>query len=473
MIDTTSPKLIDMRAPDPRTREYVAGSATHAFYKNMVRALPKAVDDVQRDLGDQIYDRMLVEPVVRASIRTIKVSILAHGWRLNAASVDIPEITEDNAVAVDAATQRKALADELNAFCQSVCNELDPSLDDVLNNMLDAIAVGNKVAELVYEWREIDGQQRLALKALKVKPRRTLAFVVDAYMNHIGFLAVLPGQPTSGTSTLSAFDPATMPNLLPRSKFAVLTFDMQDNDPRGTAGLRCVYNPWWIKQQMWPEWMKFAAQFATPSVTATTPPATPGAYLPASVDEETGETLTEEQIMASGLLEWQNGSVAVFPHGAEITVHHNGQNTGEAFSRIFSLCDDYIKLGILLQLLATGTADHQTNASSRTHQDLLDDVISSIKGSVARMFRRDVLMQLVRYNFGEDAVALTPTLDLGAVEQQDIADLANAIARLERAGYFAPEHYPMVDSMLGLPQRKAQEEEVDNKRVVGDPDDPF
>ena len=46
-------------------REYVAGS-TDFPYQQFQRALPRYVDDAERDFGSDLYERMLRDPMVRA-----------------------------------------------------------------------------------------------------------------------------------------------------------------------------------------------------------------------------------------------------------------------------------------------------------------------------------------------------------------------------------------------------------------------
>lgn len=494
MTDTIAlPNIAPSTSPAPRKRtelrrEYAAG-ARNGLYAAMVRALPQPVDDLQADLGDDIYERMQRDPAVKAPVKTIKTGILAHGWRLIPFPVTVPDAPPDEpnakpqsrrgtAAARRAAKVALALkerSDQINAFCQAVCERLDPALDDVLWNLLDAVPVGHKLAELVYEYRLMDGVQRLALKAIKVKPRGTYAFAVDPYMNVIGILVRLPNSGLPTTAGLISVKPGQQPeNLLPREKFAVLTYEMDNNDPRGQAALRSAYNAWWIKTQTWPEWLKFIAQFATPSVSAVAAPDPEGYQARFNeageeVDAEGNVIPSRVQELLELLVAWQNGSALAAPPGTVITVHSNGENTGEAFDRLYDRCDTYITQAILLQLLATGTAEHQTNASSKTHLMVLNDVISTIKGSVQRMFRREVLEKLVRYNFGEDAVALTPSLDLGAVEQQDLTPLMEAIAKLQTSNYLTPSQKRAIDAMLNLPVRTVEETQQEQQRAAAAP----
>ena len=166
------------------------------------------------------------------------------------------------------------LAGQICDFCTTCLDNLTPSFLDVLYDLLDALALGNRVAEQVYALDvDDDGRQRLALKSLKVKPRETVSFVVDPFLNVIGLqAATIPGTGYPVVTGSVVGDPSQLPNLLPREKFAVLSWNTVNGDPRGTSLLRCVYNSWYLKMQTWGEFAKYLAQFAGPSLIGTTAP---------------------------------------------------------------------------------------------------------------------------------------------------------------------------------------------------------
>jgi hypothetical protein len=197
---------------------------------------------------------MMFDPQVSASVNTLKTGILADGVSVT------PAVTDKS----DAAHAR---AQEIADFVADCLDDLDPSIDQTLWTLFDALAYGSKVAEQVYA---LDGGQ-LRLVSLKVKERRTTAFVVDAYLNIVGIIGLMPGQPMPIVSSLLIDRPEEQPNLLPREKFAILSYWPRDSDPRGTSILRAAYRPWWDKQQTIPEYLKYLAQFAGPSIIATAP----------------------------------------------------------------------------------------------------------------------------------------------------------------------------------------------------------
>ena len=430
-----SPVNMPVPAPVEPTTEYVAGGALRA-YGQLVRSLPWHIDDITRDLGDDVYDRMLVDPQVLSCINIFKAGVLGDGLHLSAAieQEDAPDY---------------ARAQELLTFCEDVLAALTTPLDAVLWDILDAIVYGNKVAEQVYALR--DGQ--LVLTALKVKPRRSIAFVVDAYLNVLGMTAVMPGS-YAPVQVGSIGGDILPPNLLPRSKFAILTFRPKDSDPRGTSILRAAYNAWWLKMQTWPELLKFLAQFAGAAIIGITSPDDRGGFdLDGDGQPIPGTWKSGEERMLDALMEFRNGAALALANGSQ-AIPVSSTNGGTAFERAISLFDKQIMIAILHQTLASGEGEHASRAQAGIHQDTLGLILRQAKHAVTGMFVRDILQPLVRYNFGDAALALTPKASLGEVEQQDMTAMLTAVAQLERAGWFEDDQRPAVDVKLGLPQRK-------------------
>lgn len=426
-------------------REYVSGGrlAYLGLNAKQERVLPWAIDDISSNFGDDIYERMLKDPQIAACMQVYKSSIIEEGASLSS-PIDDPDHPDVE------------LSKALNQAAIEMLDNLMTPLDQVLDNMLDAVAFGNKVGELVWDFQNIDGDTRLQLIGIKPKPRLTTAFVVDAYMNLLGLLYQSPTKPfttVSGTSFVQAsnFAPA---DILPLEKFVVLTFRPHDSDPRGTSILRPAYKPWTIKQQMYPEYIKYLAQFAGPSMIGYTPEDSeqlPTTDALANPDADQSESLTPEEEMARALENFQNGTVAVFPFGAKVDpMQMTGD--GRAFLNGFAHCDQQTVTAILTQTMATQESEHMARAAAQVHQDVLDTLIRQGKKIIVRMLQT-ILKRWIRYNWGEILIPLCPVVTLGSAEQRQIPSLMASVAQLMGTQYFAPEQLPGVDRMLGLPVR--------------------
>ena len=443
-------RTVTVRA-DP-TLEAVAGGR-YNWLQNIPKALPFAFDDLTDDFGDDIYSRMMFDPQVNASVATLKTGILADGVQVT------PAVTDKT----DAA---HAKAQEIADFVADCLDDLEPSLDTTLWAMFDALAFGSKIAEQVYT---LDGGQ-LRLTALKVKPRRTTAFVVDAYMNVLGVLGLMPGQPLPVVTSLLIDRPENQPNLLPRDKFAVLTNWPKDSDPRGTSVLRSAYRPWWDKQQTIPEYIKYLSQFASPSIIATAPEESMP-FLPADPDgNTTGAAQTSAvQNIAAALAAFKNGTYVVLPNGATAqALVASGE--GKAFLDAFDRFDRQISVAILHQTLATNEAQHMSRAAAGVHKDVLDLLILLGKRAGARMLKHDVFRPLVRYNFGDDAAKfLTPDASMGDVEAEDLSPRMTAIAALAQNGLIFPSQLPQLFADLKLPEVSPEDLDAYAKQFAAPP----
>lgn len=445
------------------TTEYVAGDAFG--YRRGLRALAHAFDDLTADFGDDFYERMALDPTVTATDHILRASMIADGLRLES------PISDKEADGYD-------LGQEIVTFCRAVLDNMQTPLDDVLWDTAAAIRLGSRVAELVWEERTVrswfvldqstavsQDQTLLTLRAIKVKPRRATSFVVDQFMNLHGLLARRPGT-TRGMALISA-DGQALPDLLPREKFLVYSFRPEHGDPRGRTAFRSAFNPWNIKQQTYPELLKFLAQFASPSVYATAGEKAQPVNIPQP--DGTVKLVEPVQALLEALLNFQNGSALALPYGAVVgLIQSSGK--GEAFFATLTHCDTQIALGVLHQTLAALEAQYQARASSEVHQDTGDTIIRQAQRGLALAFRRDVLRPLVLYNYGERAAAqLTPLASLGSVEQEDRAQLMNAIAQLARASYLDLSQLPGVDALLGLPPRaQLAEPEPEPEQGPGD-----
>jgi len=294
------------------------------------------------------------------------------------------------------------------------------------------------------------------LQAIKPKPRRMTAFVVDVYMNLVGVIGATPDKPfvpVGGTTFIPSSQYPTQ-DVIPIEKFAILSFRPQDSDPRGQSILRPAYKPWTIKQQIYPEYIKYLAQFAGPSLigyTAEESDTLPSTDPLANPNPDQSSTQTPEEEMAAALTGFQNAMVVVFPNGYKVDPIQV-QGNGQAFLQGMAQCDRQIVTAILTQTLAVSESEFMARAAAQVHQDVLDTLIRQGKTAVARMVRR-VLKLWIRYNWGEALIPLCPVVSLGSIEQRHVSSLWTSVAQLMSSGYLAPEQLAGVDRILGLPLR--------------------
>lgn len=436
MPNTTTTQTDDRTAGAALDQEYVVGGDFWWYRGNAARglALPWAIDDIAQDFGDDIYDRMELDSQVASCDAGQRAAVLEDGVTLAPAVDDAGEDGYEQAV-------------ELVDFCEQNLEDLETALDDILWDLLGCFGRGNRVAEIVYhpfDASPLPG--RAVLQNLVVKPRHMTAFVVDPYMRLIGLLG-RDLEHASGVLAGALVDPATTPNLLPREKFAIASFHPRNNDPRGTSAYRPAYNPWNLKMQAWQEYLKYLAQFANPVIVGKTAPGAKD-----TTDPDTGKIVRAVDALLSQLLKLHGSSAIAVPGGTELDLLFS-QGEGRAFLSAIALFNEEITKAITTQTLATNEGQHQARAAASVHQDALDTLIRQAKRSMCRLLRRDVLRNLVRYNFGDKAAQLTPKVSLGEVQSEDAAKMMAAVAQLQSSGYIHESQHAGIDRRLNLPPR--------------------
>lgn len=424
-----SEKVVPIRAD--LSREYVAArDSLWGLYQQGIHALPSPVDDLERDWGPRIYERMTLDPEIAGLITTFKSAVLSQAL--------------DLASPVEADAPEAPRAEEIRAAVQRSFDALNPTLYDSLDNLLDAIAVAHKVAELVFAEGEGEDTGRYVLTKIAVKDRTALAFVVDPFGNTEGFLPLAPGTGAAAIPAGALITDADRSRILPREKFAVFAVRPKNGDPRGTSMLRPAYNTWWLKMQAWPELLKYLAQFGSASVVGIT-----GEHAQ-SIRYDDGTTVTAQQAMLGELIQFANGRAAAFSHGSDVKFVQAVGN-GEAFRAAIDLFDRQNAKAITGQTLATGEGRHQARASSQVHQDILGLVILALKRALCETLSRDVIRTFVAVNFGRDALHLAPRPSLGDVERQDVAAIMTAATT---AGYgLDPSQFIALDAAFDMPPR--------------------
>lgn len=461
---------VDIKADG--TQEYVAGGYWSPI-GNYIQTLPEWIDPNEVDFGLDIYDRMNTDPQVGSCIDIYKSSVLADGWRISAAK-DAIEVTD--APTGDTAPKVKkissAQASEAADFCRDCLTGMhETPFDLFLRQMLDGIFQGHKVAEIVLEVAK-GGKWKgdLVLCKLKTKPRRSTAFVMDSYQNLIGILGMMPNMPFWGMWSAYGMTPypgdgrdalqKNAPAILPRSKFAVFTYDGQDGSPQGRSLLRRAFTPWWWKENCYAIWGKFIRKHADPSLVGTAAEGATG-MTPAldvnghTVPDSQGNPITVNavQALAQQLANFANGSYIALPNGASLEAL-DVKNDGNAIEMFFDHCNKEIAKAILGQTLATEEGQHASRAQAGVHAESKDDVTRYGQVLLTSMVINDILRLLTLTKYGPDATYLIPEFGLGQEETMSLTDASDAISKLVTCGFLhLPSQAPGLDEMAGLPPR--------------------
>jgi hypothetical protein len=368
-----------------------------------------------------------------------------------ATATDPPQIKPRKAKPL---SPKEQLARDVSDFCQRQVNRVPKFASKMFQMVFDGLSFGNKTAEQIWdtETRGVD-VDRWVLIDVKPKPYEALAFVLDPYNNHLGYIGAKPG--------MGLFVPInTIPDpdeIIPREKFLTFTYRPVDGDPRGNTHLDAAFNGVDMKRRGWPEYLLFMMVCAIPGILATLPDniGEMTVYeddgITPKIDPSTGEVIKVSgyQFVLNLLGKMRNNQVGVAPDGSQFTVL-NANGNGSVFTSYFSTVRKEITMAVLLQELATKDSQHQTKNSTGQQFRVIDLLVFWVRDTLAEMIRYDCFKPLVRYNFGDEvADELLPLCSYGDTEARNWATDATAAAQL--AEHLENSQWDFVTAQLGIP----------------------
>lgn len=420
--------LYALPSPNPVADEYI--SIPSFRYQSGALALAEILKTVGEtsEFTDEIIEAMLLDPAVSSSVFYLADAVFAEPLMVRPAfrgkNVDAKSPEFESARRVADFVERQLCSEEFNAQ---------------IEELAEAFIYGSCLAEIIWEVED-DGEDagRITVERIKVKPRNAYKFVVDRFLNLLGFADTRFGI---GTQVPSEY-------IIPRNKGMVVTVRPRYSDPRGTSVLKAGRVAWEAKLNAYPQLNRLLENQAQPPVVGKLPPNE--AMKPAR--DQAGNGITGAQKFALTLAAFfePGKHTLVIPKEAEVEAIPIPSEAG-AFEKAIDLHDRQITQAILLQTRATKEAQHGSKADSQTGYNVLDKLISRLKQSVCRSISRDIVKNLVGWNFGESAKPFIPRVSLG---DSDRADWSTDAAAASSLGYKVhPTQFPVLDEMLGLPAR--------------------
>ena len=418
-----------------------------------IHVLPLYIDELERDLGTDMYLRMMFDSTVKSSDATLRDAILSKPLQV------LPGCDEE-----EKDEARKVFAANVAAFVRVCFEKLQGGTQKVFREMLEAISMGYKLAEKVYEVKEIipgNGPQTV-LKSINPKPHEAVSIVVDKYNDVLGYLPRLQNVGLFGSFVMGDLGVLTselytpertdqdldLPQLVPPDKVWRFTWESRNDDPRGTSHFRAAYVAWRFKIGLWAAYEAYMARFAQPSTALELE-----GQDPPPMADANGQLLKDPATIVATLLNnlrnFQAGGAMVVPVGKLNMVQSSG--AGQVYLSAFELCDQQIVQSILFSNLNTQGGKYGTQALGEVHQDTTDLLYAYARVVFAQNILEELVTPLVLYNYGEEGLEVLPYISFGETEQQDVPTLAQAISSMKGVGMVFAEQYNELFQMLHWP----------------------
>lgn len=395
-------------------------------------------DELMRQHGYELYERMLTDAEVDASVDAlIQASNSQPLQTISPLHVDDPDY---------------ALSQELVEFTNFAFSRFD--MDSWRKEQLrQCLTYGNAVSEV--DWDIIASgkwKDHLTIKALRLQRPQDYGFIVDRWGEIYGVAPL--GQAAGTQFPLGNLIPLNttahaklLEGAIPRYKLTVWTWEKRGTDPRGRSILIPAFIAWWSKQRAIEEWSCWLGRYAQPSLWATPGPDA----VPLCITHPDGsQTITQPtEALLQALVQFKSGSVLALPFGSTVELL-TASGGAEPFISSIELFNKEITRSILGQHLATGEGKSQTRGAVEIQALVLRLLIAGIRRFVANMIRTDLIKPLIEANYG-DVGYLLPDVDLG--DGDGFPPTVTEIAVLFQSGYFSEDQLTYLDKILGLPLR--------------------
>ncbi len=368
---------------------------------NALRTASYSPDDLVSRKGLAIYDEMQHDSQVRSCLNTKKFAVLSKGWQLIPASDRQDDI-------------------RIAGFIKYCLDDMKGSVQDMLFNILDALAKGFSIMEINYKL--IPGGPyagMVGLESVKSKDPAMFGFDMDEYLN-------IRGLTISESGTQAD---------LPLEKFIVYTYMPVYEMPYGQSDLRSAYKHYFSKEILTKFWNIHLEKYGMPTAKGSYRRGMPKDQqdellrILDRIQQETAIVVPED--VGIELLEAQRGGEAGYMQAIE---YHNKQ----------------IAKAILGQTLTSDEGSRSGSlAMAKVHLDVLGFYLQKLKRDIEEtVMREQLIRRLVDINFPSSNY---PSFSLGNLEERDLSALGGLIGKLINGNVIAPDE-PWIRAYLDLPQ---------------------
>lgn len=209
----------------------------------------------------EIFEELERDPQVRSNLQTRRLAVVGKEWEV-----------------VPASDKRQDL--KISDFVQEVLLNFD--FDTARYNLLQALNLGYKVSEIMWEYSEGD----IWIKEMRARPSRRFAFGLLWELRLITRHNMVEGDP------------------VPERKFQLVRFGGDNGSPYGDGLGTSLYWPVWFKKNAIKFWLIFSEKFGSPTTIGKYPP---------------GTTKEQQDALLQALNAIQQESAIKIPEGMQIS----------------------------------------------------------------------------------------------------------------------------------------------------------
>lgn len=403
--------------------EAIVGSYDGVF-ANSLRYAQFSLDELAAKLGQQFIEDMLRLSACRAPFNLKRYAVLRDGWEI------LPAIDDPSHADVGSA---KEIAD---AYRLAMNNIVDPETDTVQDPMMLIFDMmygswgGNRVGEMVYGYQEGgDLAGKHSYRGIYMKPGKQIGYDVDP--RTMAVRNVTSYTPQGGYD----FD-------IPVVKCLHFVANQSANNPQGAGDWHPCYPHWMRINADMKFWAVALERWGAVSLLMEYPAGDLGAL--------------EAALKAGDRI--RGGSTAAIPNNVKATALTAPTNVFDAMKQAADWDTRMIATVVLGNTLSTGEGEHgATSAGSDVHQDAGDIVYDALSSAVCSTWKRQAIRRWVRYNYGEKALSLCPSLRLRIPSEGDTYQTAQALQILNSIGNL-PSKSKLIREKMSLPPIDADEE---------------
>jgi SPP1 gp7 family putative phage head morphogenesis protein len=373
-------------------------------------------DDLVRNKGLKIYDKIRLDEQVKMALTTKKNAVLSSGWDIVPASAE-------------------SIDEQIAEFVLLSFDQLEGTIEGVIKDAMSAYDFGFSIAEKVWTPfasgpKEIRG--RIGYKTIKSKDPKNFEFDTDEFGNLRKDGLIL---------TLEGFD------RLPIDKFVIYSYQKEFANYYGTSDLRAAYKSWWAKDNIVKFQNIFMEKYAIPPIMGSV-----NSNVQAQVD-------AARDILKT----FQANTVMAMPKGLmEIDLLETQRKPSDIFKEALEFYDRAISRSILVgdRLVAAGEtgAYSQAEVHFKTFLWVVKDLRLEIEETI--MYEQ-IIRPLVALNFGPDA--LVPRFKFNPITYEEAIEQIKAFGDLVQKGAVLStiEDENHMREVLGFPEKSDNEEELD------------